>query len=129
MLPRRSAPERAVNFHAMRELANFQARHDLDTHVQNRSLSKAYGTLATSLACFLAGFFVLFSSSGPSTRMSAMLILVVGVFFLFTGLNAAKSIFLVRQSRRPGLRAMLAEVEAEIAAVEAEAEPSPVAAD
>jgi hypothetical protein len=50
-------------------------------------------------------------------RASGMLIVVVGILFLFTGLTAAKNVFdTLRRQGRPGLRAMLEEVEAEIAA-------------
>jgi hypothetical protein len=122
-LQRRPQPAVTTDLAAMRELANIQARAAIDTHGQKRSLNRAYGTLGTSIACLAAGFYVLYYAESLVMRASAMLIVTVGAFWMVTGLLAAKNVLdTMRRKKRPGLRAMLEEVEAEIAAVQSEAE-------
>jgi hypothetical protein len=121
-LERRPQPTLTADLAAMRELANTQARAAIDTHGQRRSLHRAYGTLGTSAACLLAGFYVLYHADTAVMRSGAMVIIVVGVYWMLSGLMAAKNVVATsrRRKRTPGLRAMLEEVEAEIAAVQSE---------
>jgi hypothetical protein len=126
-LQKRSRPAVATDLSAMRELANIQARHAIDTHGQKRSLHRAYGTLGTSAACFLAVFVVLTFSSDFLLRACAMVVLVVGIYFLVTSLLSAKNVFATMRKKSSGLRAILDEVEAELAANEDEEQASPAA--
>jgi hypothetical protein len=128
-LLRRPQPAMSTDLSAMRELANIQARQAIDTHGQKRSLHRAYGTLGTSIACLVAGFYVLYGAESFAMRGAGMVFLVVGVFWMATGLMAAKNVLdTMRRKNRSGLRAMLDEVDAEIAAAQnevAEAAPEP----
>ncbi|MEX0675462.1 MAG: hypothetical protein WD063_00205 [Pirellulales bacterium] len=120
-LKRRSQPLAATDLTAMRELANIQARQAIDTHGQKRSLNRAYGTFGTSVACLVAGFIVLGLSDAVVMRASGMVILVVGIYWMVSGLLAARDVFATMRRKTTGLRAILEEVEAEIAANEQEA--------
>lgn len=120
-LQRRAQPQVTTNLAAMRELANIQARQAIDTHGKRRSLNRAYVTLATSAACFVVGFIVLGLSNDAILRGAAGLILIVGIYCLGSGLLATKDVFATVHRKTTGLRAILEEVEAEIAANEREA--------
>jgi Flp pilus assembly protein TadB len=120
-MQRRPRTAMATDLTAMRELANVQARQAIDTHGQKRSLHRAFGTLGSSLACFLAAFLVLAFTSDVLMKASAMVILVVGIYWFVSAMLAAKSVFATMRRKSTGLRAILEEVEAELAANEAEA--------
>ena len=118
-LQRRTRPDLETDLSAMRELANIQARAAIDTHGKKRLLNRVYGTLGTSLISLVVGLFVLAFSDRPIMRAGALLILVVGIYLLVSSLLSLKGAFGKRQ-KTTGLRAIIEEVEAELAAKERE---------
>ena len=123
-LQRRAQPQVTTNLAAMRELANIQARQAIDTHGKRRSLNRAFVTLGTSAACLVVGFIVLGFSDDAILRGTAGLILIVGIYCIVSGLLATKDVVATVRRKTTGLRAILEEVEAELAANEREAAQS-----
>jgi len=105
----------------MREVAIGQAHSAIDTHSQRQSLRHAYGTIGTSAACLVAALFVLWFADLAMLRMVAFVILVVGIFWMTRSIRAANRILAAMRERRAGgLRAIMAEVDAELAILEKE---------
>jgi pSer/pThr/pTyr-binding forkhead associated (FHA) protein len=127
---RRKAPEEKSSMNILREIGLSHARSAIDTHGQRRSLNQAYTTLAISGACLIAAFFVLFMTDSAVMRSAGVAILVVGIYWMGTSIWAAnKVVATIRRRRKGGLRAMLEEVDAEIAAIRKEAEAELAAAE
>ncbi len=127
---RRKAPEEKSSMNVLREIGLSHARSAIDTHGQRRSLQQAYVTLAISAACLAAAFFVLYMSGNAAMQSVGIVILVVGIYWMASSIWAAnKVVATIRRRRRGGLRAMLEEVDAEIAAIQREAEAELAAAE
>ena len=129
-------------------LAVYKARHTYDprrnfrtwlwtilinqchTHGQRRSLDQAYVTLAISAACLAVAFLVVFMAGNAVMRSAGVAILIIGIYWMGSSIWAAnKVVATIRRRRKGGLRAMLEEVDAEIAAIRKEAEAEIAAAE
>jgi hypothetical protein len=121
-LERRRAPEVRPDMNVLREIGITHARSAIATHGQQRSLKQAYGTLATSVLCFVAAFFVFYFSTHTVFHLTGMAIVVIGIYWLGTSIWAINKVLNSMQQRRGGLRATLAEIDAEIEALRKETE-------
>jgi hypothetical protein len=129
-IARRKAPEEKSSMNVLREIGLSHARSAIDTHGQRRSLDQAYVTLAISAACLAVAFFVLFLAGNAVIRCAGIAILVIGIYWMGSSIWAAnKVVATIRRRRKGGLRAMLEEVDAEIAAIRKEAEAEIAAAE
>jgi chromosome segregation ATPase len=127
-LERRRVPEVRPDMNVLREIGITHARSAIATHGQQRSLKQAYGTLATSVLCFVAAFFVFYFSTQTVFRLTGMAIVVIGIYWLGTSIWAINKVLNSMQQRRGGLRATLAEIDAEIEALRKETEAETEAA-
>jgi hypothetical protein len=119
-LERRRTPEVRPDMNVLREIGITHARSAIATHGQQRTLRQAYGTLATSLVCFAAAFLVFFFGTHPVFHLTGMAIVVIGIYWLGTSIWAVNKVLNSMQQRRGGLRATLAEIDAEIEALRKE---------
>ncbi len=105
----------------MRELAIGQAHSAIDTHCQQQSLRHAYGTLVTSAVCLASAFFVLGFADTTALRAGGSVLLVVGILWVLWSVRAANRVMAsLRRKKAGGLRAIINEVDAELAALEKE---------
>lgn len=121
-LERRKQTEVRPDMNVLREIGITHARSAIATHGQQRSLRQAYGTLATSLVCFVAAFFVFYFGTHTVFHLTGMAIIVIGIYWLGTSIWAVNKVLTSMKQRRGGLRATLAEIDAEIEALKKEAE-------
>jgi hypothetical protein len=119
-LERRKSTELPRNLNVLREIGITHARSAIESHGQRRSLRQAYGTLATSIFCFVAAFAVFYFSKSAATHLTGTTILVVGIFWMGTSMWAVKKVVSSMRKKRSGLRSMMEEIEAEIALLEKE---------
>ncbi len=129
-IARRKAPEEKTSMNVLREIGLSHARSAIDTHGQRRSLDQAYVTLAISAACLAVAFLVVFMAGNAVMRSAGVAILIIGIYWMGSSIWAAnKVVATIRRRRKGGLRAMLEEVDAEIAAIRKEAEAEIAAAE
>ena len=121
-LERRKQLEVRPDMNVLREIGITHARSAIATHSQQRSLRQAYGTLATSMVCFVAAFFVFYFGTHTVFHLTGMAIVVIAIYWLGTSIWAVNKVLTSMKLRRGGLRATLAEIDAEIEALRKETE-------
>ncbi len=119
-LERRKSSELPGNLNVLREIGITHARSAIESHGQRRSLRQAYGTLATSICCFVAALVVFYFGKNAATHLTGATILVIGIFWMGTSMWAVKKVISSMRKKRSGLRSIMEEIEAEIALMEKE---------
>ncbi len=119
-LERRKSVEATTSLNVLREIGLTHARSAIETHGQQSSLRQAYGTLATSIFCFVAAVLVFYFGADRATNMTATSIVVIGIFWMGSSIWAVRKVVTSMRKKRSGLRSMMEEIEAEIALLEQE---------